>query len=172
MKFLECDLEEIIMKSRLNDLQDRGLEIEGHRKNQLRIGNYGIADIVTYSKEPITDYVNGKNYLHDWIPKITVYELKKDKVSLSTFAQGIDYIRGIQDYFNSIGRDINEYRWELVLIGREVDKNSCIAYLTDLITSSDRGCLELKIFEYNYDIDGLYFKEAYGYYLIKKGFKI
>lgn len=170
MKFLERDLEEIIINTDNLDLQNRGLDIQGLKVNQLRIGNYGIADIVTYSKEAITDHVDGKIYLHDWIPKISVYELKKDKVSLSAFAQGIEHVRGVQDYFKSTGRDIDHYRWELVLIGREVDKNSCITYLADLITSEDRGSLDFKIFKYKYNIDGLFFNYISGYYLAKKGF--
>ena len=50
MKFLEKDLEEIIWDAYKNDklslINNRGLFINGLIKRQLRIGNYGIADLV------------------------------------------------------------------------------------------------------------------------------
>lgn len=87
MDFLEKDLEDIIYDSLINDydcLIERGFHnsfeysyeeqnLRGFR--QLKIGNYGIADIVTVSK--LYDMQNGKllPYLN-----IDIYELKKDEI--------------------------------------------------------------------------------------------
>ena len=48
MKFLEKDLEQIIFESGRDSLRERGLSISGKLLRQLRIGNYGIADLVEF----------------------------------------------------------------------------------------------------------------------------
>lgn len=50
MNFLEKNLEDIIYETNNKYLRERGLFINGIKKRQLRIGNYGIADIVTFKK--------------------------------------------------------------------------------------------------------------------------
>jgi hypothetical protein len=50
MNFLEKNLEDIIFETHENKLRDRGLEISGKKLRQLRIGNYGIADMITYTR--------------------------------------------------------------------------------------------------------------------------
>jgi len=50
MKFLEKDLEEIIFNADMKDLPEKGLHFTGVIKRQLRIGNYGVADLVTFTK--------------------------------------------------------------------------------------------------------------------------
>ena len=72
MKFLEKNLEDIIWEASNEKLQERGLNISGKKLRQLRIGNYGIADLVTFDR----DYYHTE-YLHPFL-NITVYELKKN----------------------------------------------------------------------------------------------
>lgn len=169
MKFLERDLEEIIMKSENHKLRDKGLEIIGEKRNQVRIGNYGIADIVTFDKGYF--YKSKQGIIEEQKPTVTVYELKKDNVSLSSFAQVCNYMKGVRDYFNHTNRDLDEYKWKIVLIGKTVDKNSSLVYLPDLFTYTEEGCVQLDIYEYEYDIDGILFNQIYDYSLAKKGFK-
>lgn len=172
MKFLESDLEKIIMETGIEKLYGRGLHIEGTRKlkRQVYIGNYGTADMVGYSTEPDTYWKEGEIRLNDWNKTITVYELKKDKISLSSIAQCLQYVRGVQDYFQHTGRDIDNYYWEAVLIGRRVDLNSVTSYFPDLFRASYKGSCSIRMFEYDFDINGLFFKEVEGYFLTKKGF--
>lgn len=172
MKFLESDLEEIIMKSSCKKLSDRGLYLSDLKRRQVRIGNYGIADIVCYDKG-YREWSERGLIIHEK-PAITVCELKKDKVSLSAFAQGCNYVKGIQDYFTQKGRDIREYNWRLILIGKEVDENSSLIYMPDLFMdmNNQSTALELSIFKYQYDLEGLMFIDVYGYSLIENGFKI
>ena len=87
MKFLEKDLEDIIWESDNIKLRKRGLSINGIKKRQLKIGNYGIADLVTCYKS-INDFNNGLI--------VTVYELKKEKAGISAFLQALRYCKGIK----------------------------------------------------------------------------
>jgi hypothetical protein len=165
MDFLEKDLEEIIYNADRELLQEKGLYINGILKRQLRIGNYGIADLVEFEKV-YNEGVSG------FIPKlkITIYELKKDSIGISAFLQAVGYMKGLQSYFSKrkINYDINFY---IVLIGKDIDKKSSFSYLTDFICSDYDGCLNsLSCKTYKYEIDGIIFKDESEYKLIDEGF--
>jgi hypothetical protein len=172
MKFLECDLEKIIMKASNEDLQERGLFIDGQKRNQVRIGNYGIADIITYSVEPILDVnrIEGRSTLIGYDKLFTVYELKQDKISLSTFAQALNYMRGLHTFLINKGRDIEDYYFKIVMVGRTMDKSSSFCFIPDLFSKSILGAVSVEIYLYDYDIDGISFKGVCNYDLIEKGF--
>lgn len=169
MKFLERDLEEIIMNASEDDLQKRGLSsMYGFKRNQVRIGNYGISDIITYYRESNFNEVLDKFALEDHYKLITIYELKKDNISISSLAQACVYLKGVKDYLRSTGRDVESYHFKIVLIGRKVDMNSAIIYIPDIFNSDN---ISVSNYEYSYDVDGLKFKEMKNYGLINKGFK-
>lgn len=158
MDFLERDLEEIIMETNSEILKKRGLPIQGYRKQQLNIGKYGRSDIVTFYKKKDVDFVyGGVSYVI-----ITIYELKKDNISMSSLLQAIRYAKGIDDYLKT--REV-EFYWEFrfVLIGKEIKINSDFVFITDVIDN-------VSFYTYNMNIDGLYFKEVLNYSLIEKGF--
>lgn len=161
MKFLEKDLEEIIFTSPVDKLHEKGLPISLYRKRQLRIGNYGIADIVTFERPVFYDRIN-----YDEIININVYELKKDKISVSAFLQALNYIKGIQTYLKNrnFGYDV---RYTLTLIGSELDTSGAFCFLPDLVSSDS---LQIKFYTYSYGIDGIEFRDEEGYNLIDKGF--
>lgn len=171
MDFLECDLEEIIMNTDSVTLSKKGLSIDGKRKQQLNIGNYGRADIVTFSKEYESDYADSvldKN-MNEWVLlhyigriTITIYELKKDKISMSSFLQAVRYAKGINDYL--IKRNVG-FTWDfnIVLIGKDISLDSDFVYLPDLF-------YRVKYYKYCIDINGLSFKEICNYSLTNKGF--
>jgi hypothetical protein len=101
MNFLEKDLEQIIYETPVMELQDRGLDVSGKPYRQLRIGNYGIADLVYVNKEY---YINGDlQKLQYPVLIINVLEIKKDKIGISSFLQAIKYCQGIKRY-------LEEYR--------------------------------------------------------------
>ena len=85
MNFLEQNLEQIIFESDRNDLKDCGLAISGKLLRQKRIGNYGIADIISVEK------INNLGFP---ILKITVYELKRDIINNDSFLQALSYLKG------------------------------------------------------------------------------
>lgn len=173
MKFLEKDLEDIIWESDNVKLQEKGLDIQGKKYRQLRIGKYGIADIVTIEK----DYSPSK-YVKDEFKTlsrliITVYELKKEKAGISAFLQAVRYVKGISQYIESFrGKDI-EIQYNIVLCAKEIDKTSDYIYLTDLLWANESyGCLStVKNYSFDYDLEGIKFSSESNYQLIENGFK-
>lgn len=171
MDFLEKDLEEIIYLSDKEKLSDRGLWMYGKLKRQLKIGNYGIADLIEI-KRP---------YYHPEFKRlvkgnINIIELKKDKIGVSTFFQALNYLKGIRTYLEK--RDVEyHYNYTITLIGRDVDNASSFCYLGDLFdfTEDEDNLYEsiktnVKLFTYKYGIEGLEFAEVTGYDLTNKGF--
>lgn len=151
MDFLEKDLEQIIWDSWNEDkgetLSNRGLEMFHNRLfRQLKIGNYGIADLVGVSRYP--------RGLH-----ITIYELKKETIGISAFLQAVGYARGIQRYLEYRGFKYNIYI-NIVLIGKHIDTKSTFCYLPDIINVDK---FELSNYTYFYSIDGVYFETHLGF---------
>lgn len=178
MKFLEKDLEEIIYetyKENRRKLCEKNLFIDGEMKRQLRIGNYGIADLVTierdYNCETDYDYVlDEEKETEDIIlsenlePKlvVTIYELKKEKIGVSAFLQAINYAKGIKDYFDKRCFKF-EVEIHIALIGKELDTSGSFCFLPSVMSN-------LRFYTYEYGIDGIIFKREHGYQLTNKGF--
>jgi len=170
MDFLEKDLEEIIYTADRKELEERGLEINGKLLRQVRIGNYGIADLI--SVERVLDfsyYERTKKYKCNLF--ITVYELKRDKIGLSAFLQATRYARGIQRYLQKRNFAFNVC-FKLVLIGSKVEESDLV-YLGDINTSSTGEYFEelgLTFYTYNYSLSGLEFTNKSTYMLSEEGF--
>ena len=163
MKFLEMDLEEIIFNADKELLAERGLRVYGTLYRQLRIGNYGIADLVTINRPRYIEHMQA--HVDPWF--ITVYELKKDKAGMSAFLQAVGYAKGIKRYLES--RGIKEIEIKIVLIGSRVDEKSTLVYLPTLIQETGYGAF-LEFYTYRYELNGIFFKDAYGYKLANEGF--
>ncbi len=167
MKFLEKDLEQIIWDADKNVLSERGLHLDGKLKRQLKIGNYGIADLIHF-KRPISYYDKEENKMFNVENGlIETIELKNEKISVSAFMQAIKYLKGIKRYLQE--RDFNDskYCYRITLIGRYLDFDSSICYLPDLICNED---LTVEIITYSYDIDGIQFQSEWNYKLTNEGF--
>lgn len=169
MEFLEKDLETIIWESDKNKLTERGLEIRGVLKRQLRIGNYGVADLVSFDKQ-FHDYYDGTRQP---CLLITVYELKKDMIGVSAFLQAVGYCKGIKTYLNKKKSSLR-FRFEIVLIGKSIDTLNQFTYLEDMLENySDQSYGKIHtidFYTYNYGVEGLNFQHKSGYDLIDKGF--
>lgn len=170
MNFLEKDLEQIIWESDNDKLNEKNLEIYGKKFRQLRIGNYGVLDLMTVEKD-IFWCRSSQEYIR--CLNITVYELKKEKVGISAFLQAVKYCKGIQSYL--IKRKPNmHFQLHIVLVAKEVDKNSDFIYLTDLFnhkySDSVNVINSVDNYSFSYDIDGIVFKKHNNYELINKGF--
>lgn len=158
MNFLEKDLEEIIFNTPSGVLLERGLPIFGLKKRQLRLGKYGIADLVTIER----DSTSWEKFF-----LITIYELKKDKIGISSFFQILSYAKAIKHYLEDV-RGIDNFKIKLVLIGRELDTTGSLCYIPELfcsdISSNALGQVcEVDFYTYNFDINGFNFKSHYGY---------
>lgn len=158
MDFLERDLEDIIYNALQSEdgydfINERGLDIcysPDHFicKRQLKIGNYGIADLVTLSR-----YTQGGLY-------IEVIELKKGEVNVDTYLQANRYITGIKRYVERFHPKLRVV-YSVTLIGRHINRGDWV-YIIDQVEN-------LKVLTYKYDIDGIRFESHSGYVLIDEG---
>lgn len=164
MNFLEKNLEDIIFETPSDKLRERGLYIHAKRKRQLKIGNYGIADIVTL----------GRGYTPNGIPyvEVQVLELKQDKVDVHTFFQAVRYIKGIQRWISEHHYSLELIRYKIDLVGKSIDLHSPVIYLADIINIDDFSIfgLDINIYTYSYEFDGIRFKNNHGYQLTNEGF--
>lgn len=170
MKFLEKDLEQIIFESGRDSLEEKGLAINGKLFRQLRIGNYGIADLVEFTR-PSYEGPEREFFIHG---VITVYELKKEHIGIASFLQALHYVKGIQMYLHRKKKQ-NHYIINLVLIGRGLDTTGSFCFITDML-GIESFCSEpytngtISFMTYDYTIDGLQFKSESGYQLTNEGF--
>lgn len=165
MKFLEKDLEQIIWESDKEVLSERGLLLNGKLKRQLRIGNYGISDLVHF-KRPVFVYEEKRKFLiQEGV--IEIIELKNDKISVSAFMQAIRYLKGIKRYLEKRNFPDDLYTYKITLIGKTIDLESSICYLPDLICNTE---LIVELYTYNYTINGIEFNSEYGYKLTEENF--
>lgn len=164
MKFLEKDLETIIYESGRDLLEAKGLLIEGKLLRQVKIGNYGIADLISVTK-PTYDWYKEKKEI--FIPGyITIFELKKENIGISALLQSIGYAKGIQSYLQRRNKE-HLFRINICLIGKEIDKSGNFIYLPDLINNEH---FTLEYLTYEFRIDGLCFKQHSNFILTNEGF--
>lgn len=159
MEFLEKNLEDIIFETPTENLDDRGLYVLGKRYRQLRIGNYGIADMVTMSRE----YINYPHTTYS-ILHITVYELKKNKLDENTLCQASRYVKGIKRYIKQRNIFNNcSVEFKIVLVGKTFNLNNSFVYLADFVDN-------VEIYTYEYKFNGINFIDHSGWYLKDEGF--
>ena len=162
MSFLEKDLENIIWESDNEKLREKGLEIYGKKFRQIRIGNYGIADLITVDRR--------LDCYEEYFLDITVYELKKEKAGISAFLQAIRYCKGIQTYMLNKRSSIL-FKLNIVLCAKNIDTESDYIFISDLISSDEyEKICSVHNYSFNYGIDGIIFKRERNYDLIDKGF--
>jgi hypothetical protein len=159
MNFLEKNLEDIIFNTPNELLQERGLSINGQKKRQIKIGDYGIADVISFYLDRVVNYDSSYViYLH-----IEIYELKQNKIDYNALKQVVRYRKGIEHYFKKRGGNI-QTSISIKLIGNEIDKSDFV-YLIDYVDN-------LSCYTYSYDFNGINFKLENNYTLINPGFKI
>ena len=161
LEIQERDLEKIITESPKEKLKERGLIIEEKIFTQIKIGNYGIADIVTAKR---IENIEDQQCLI-----ITIYELKKDQINFSTFEQALRYAKGIDSYLKFRNFEF-DYRINIKLIGKTIDKNS-FCFLPEWINSNVFYDLS-ELYIYEYKIDGIHIERIEDFSLLKdEGFK-
>lgn len=167
MNFLEKDLEKIIYETPSEQLRERGIHIYSKRKRQLRIGNYGVADIVSMGID-----CDGPWPMFDRYLCIKVFELKQDKVDVGAFLQAVRYVKGIKRWIelNKGNLHYSGVKYQICLVGKTLDKTSGFSYLPDMISTESLGGIDLNVFTYSYEFDGIKFQNEYGYQLTNEGF--
>jgi hypothetical protein len=170
MKFIEKDLEEIIYTSGRDVLEERGLLIEGELRRQVKIGNYGIADLISITKP---SYCTGKyGGLDLQMGCITIYELKKEQIGISAFLQALSYAKGIRQYLKKRNKD-HLFYISVVLIGRNIDTTGAFCFIPELLQITSSSFFEngfFSFYTYRYEIDGLHFECREDFDLVKQGF--
>lgn len=158
MKFLEKDLEDLIwgaiQDNRLHDLKERDFPTynEGVFFRQYDFGEgFGIADLIQVEAVPYK--MMG---IRCFDARITIYELKKDKIDYSTLDQALKYVRACQriiDIIDGEGKySMHRQEIRICLIGRTIEKNSSFCYLSNVLKN-------VSLYTYHYDVfDGLTFK--------------
>lgn len=158
MDFLEKDLEDIIwdssqIKEERELLAIRGLDISGKLYRQVKLGEYGILDLMSIA-------------IYNSCIEVTIYELKKDEINFLTMMQASRYGTAIREYigieYYNLNRPVNI---KFVLIGKSVDLKSDFIFLYN---HSDNFTIKL----YTYALDGLRFSTiSKGYTLSDEDFK-
>jgi hypothetical protein len=154
MNVLEKEIEDLIWDSLHDDpkvLKSRGFEFnEKHTfYRQVHLGDYGIADLIGV-------HLNETYHFAD----ITIYELKKEKVTIDTLLQAARYAKGISR-MNDTGSKYT-IQMNFCLVGKSVELGNNFVYLFDYIDN-------LTALTYSIDlIQGVKFKEVGGYKLSKE----
>jgi len=159
MRFLEKDLEDIICEA-LKDPKSKSLLVKRglhflkyplRHKRQLRIGNYGISDIIITHRHPYH-----KDCIH-----VNVIELKKDVVDSVAVAQCANYMKGVTRYLDKRGI---KYTISGSVIGSHIERGSNFVHLMGNVS-------QISVFTYSYGLEGIEFKEEeFDYHLIDEGF--
>ena len=174
MKFLENDLEEIIYTSGRDVLEQRGLTINGKLLRQVKIGNYGIADLIEFQRP----FYDGPDHEYFVPGRITIYELKKEQVGIAAFLQALSYVKGVQQYLRLKNKE-DQYIINIVLIGKTIDEKGSFCFIENLLSINNdyyqkNTYIEepgtIYFYKYNFGIDGLFFQNMHGYDLTNKGF--
>lgn len=179
MNFLEKHLEDILYETDNDVLDGRGLCISGKKYRQVKIGNYGIADLISVER----DYLQSPystSVISDINLDITIYELKRDVVDINAFLQALRYAKGISRFMEF--RKLYDYVLNIVLIGSKLDKDNDFVYITDLfdhgichnygygIVENKGKLASVNYYRYNYNVDGISFHQEFGYKLTNEGF--
>jgi hypothetical protein len=166
MKFLEKDLEDYIYYVNNKRLAKEGLNFYYYKKfRQLKIGKYGVADLITISKPPFLKDIKifpEKIY-------ITVYELKKDELNNKTFFQAIRYLTGIKRYLKKRGKNLNNYCFNIVLLGKTLNLNEDLCYLPDIFYDYE-GHSMVEIYLYKIENNSIEFELQENFKLTDEGF--
>jgi hypothetical protein len=175
MKLQKKDLEKIINESGRDALRQRELFYEGKLYNQFKIGNYGIADFIALRRPRYNELLKSIDGGREKCT-IKIIVLKNEMISISAFLQGMRLLRGVQRYLDKRDKE-HMYDLSLTIIGSDIDRNSDIMFLPDIITNfndiptiSHRSNIDLQFLTYDFNIDGIWFNHQYGYALKNEGF--
>jgi hypothetical protein len=165
MDFFERDLEDIIFNALQTEegrdvLNEKGLNVDFEvgllrTARQLRIGNYGMCDIITMSRgNTEIDEQWGMTQPNLYI---NVYELKRGKIDADALIQVKRYMTGVEHYMKLFHPKLGVYV-RGTIIGRSICTNDWVYLVGDL----DR----IEFYSYSYSIDGIDFKEHNGPYTL------
>jgi len=159
MKFLEKDLEQIIFETENDVLEDRGLFIAGKKLRQVKLGNYGVIDLLTIER-CTDDFSDKKIYkkIH-----VGIYELKLNEINLNALMQSMRYLIGVQEFIKERYSDFL-FEYSINLIGSKLDFKNDDCFLLSFINQVNTEELCVVFYEYDFDINGMNFNKRTPYY--------
>lgn len=160
MTISEKELEDMIFNADNEQLGHRGLWLPKNLRRQVRIGNYGIADIVGMERP----YVENETKIP---AEICIVELKKDEINIDTFIQAVRYAKGILRYFEY--KKYLKPNIKIKLIGSSIQEGNGFIYLPDLINEES---FSVQLYTYKLFFDGIYFRKYLNYCLNGEGFNL
>jgi hypothetical protein len=178
----EKQLEDFIFNTNTEKLYEKGITIDYYKiKRQLKIGNYGVADLVSI-RRPSYDFYNDGSNVSKILYKgcITIFELKRDIINVNSLLQASRYLKGIKKYLKKRNFNLDFYDFRIILIGSDLETKGDFVYLLEsldeplyLADCSEMGGMlsDISIYTYNMNIDGLSFdSENIVYSLTNEGF--
>jgi len=147
MNILECDIEDLVFNSKNEILLSRGLDLCRNKQRQVRLGSYGIADVICW--ELIEKY-NRKI-------KIQIVELKKEVIDCNALMQACRYQTAIQQIIDRRNFNNTEFEFEVILIGKKIQEHGDFVFTLNTFKN-------IKCYTYSLDTQfGLKFYREYDY---------
>lgn len=152
MKFLEKDLETIIFEN-YHACIDRGL---GFIKNkfivrQVNLSRYGIADLISFEVQKQINFETK-------ILNIHIYELKQDKINISTYTQCARYIVGVRKLLSQFNLKNTQVIIKGIIIGKEIEEDGDFVWLIQMQNN-------IEAFTYDYEVNGISFDRVGDYFM-------
>jgi hypothetical protein len=170
IEFLEKDLEDLIFNSERDELEKRGFPLIGKLKRQVKIGNYGICDLIEIRRP---EYSKSAEIHKKGL--IIIHELKKDSISVSAFLQAVRYTIGVKSYLDQRG-SLYHFNLGISIIGTSYSSSSEIFYFPELFKfytqdfSDERNIVFTQFILAELKLSGVNFKEIHHTGLVDEGF--
>lgn len=156
MDFLEKDLESIIYeasqtKEGRNLLKNRNLQLRpsGKMFRQVRLGTYGVADLVDVSIEYEINECSRLRSLY-----VEIIELKRGVIDYSALGQACRYLTAVKELSESINhKKFYECNFHITLIGSKLDVKGDDSFVFLYNELND----VVDAFTYNYALNGINF---------------
>jgi hypothetical protein len=165
MRFTEKDLEDLIVQTPRQDLIKAGYwpARNGRCFRQVRIGKYGIADLIYIHRRYIPKTEECDFSRHELT--VSIVELKKGEITSDAFFQALGYLRGLSNYLEKKypSKTIN---YNILLVGSDMNLTKRFKYLfsTFYESTSVLGMI------YRINKNGIRFYDIGEHSLINEGF--
>jgi hypothetical protein len=134
----------------------RGLDVYGKFYRQVRLGKYGVADMISvHSLGRNMEHLSSGDKMIRWVD-ITVYELKKGPINTDAVLQAFRYISALKRLLKpktSLPEKRIGYSFNIRLIGDSLDQSTDLIFLLESLNH------RVRVYEYNFDFRGIFFDE-------------
>jgi len=175
MEYFEKTVTEIIWETDNAILKQKGLYIvSGKKFRAFKIGNYGIADILTVERTFMGNNFDSFHNENGHGLLFTIYVIRDGKIGISAFLRSVSCAKGIISYLMTTRKTYFPFDLKLVLVGKELDTSGAFVYLPDIFgfdcEYKTRSVVEIDFYTYFFDIDGIHFCPEPQYKLQQEGF--